>query len=194
MPKAGGYINAGCASTGLRTEKQPRGGFFGHEHTPGRPERGAPSLCGGRQRPDIRGMTDTPSRPADPERNRLSGRLARTAKVGANLSGAGLAFAAQSLFGGDEGDQRTAKALAAALGKSKGPLMKIAQLVSTIPDFLPPEYANELSQLQAEAPAMGWPFVKRRMRAERRHDAVLEDAFGHRAEQVARMHRGADLG
>ena len=44
--------------------------------------------------------------------------------------------------------------------------MKVAQMVSTIPDFLPPEYAAELSQLQAEAPAMGWPFVKRRMRAE----------------------------
>ncbi|MBK8198512.1 MAG: AarF/ABC1/UbiB kinase family protein [Acidobacteria bacterium] len=111
-------------------------------------------------------MTDKPSQPADPERNRLTGRLARTAKVGANLSGAGLAFAAQSLFGGDEGDQRIAKALAAALGKSKGPLMKVAQLLSTVPDLLPAEYAAEFAQLQAEAPAMGWPFVKRRMRAE----------------------------
>lgn len=108
-------------------------------------------------------MTNTPS---DPERNRLSGRLARTAKVGANLSGAGLTFATQSLFGGDKGDERIAKALAAALGKSKGPLMKVAQMVSTIPDLMPPEYAEHLSQLQAEAPAMGWPFVKRRMRAE----------------------------
>lgn len=62
--------------------------------------------------------------------------------------------------------KKIARALAAALGKSKGPLMKVAQMVSTIPDFLPPEYAAELSQLQAEAPAMGWPFVKRRMRAE----------------------------
>lgn len=102
----------------------------------------------------------------DPERNRLTGRMARTAKVGANLSGAGLAFATRNLFGGDSGDERTARALAAALGKSKGPLMKVAQMVSTIPDFLPPEYAAELSQLQAEAPAMGWSFVKRRMRAE----------------------------
>lgn len=103
---------------------------------------------------------------SDPERNRLTGRLARTAKVGANLSGAGLTFATQSLFGGDKGDERIAKALAAALGKSKGPLMKVAQLMSTIPDFLPEKYAVELSQLQAEAPAMGWPFVKRRMRSE----------------------------
>lgn len=102
----------------------------------------------------------------DPERNRLSGRLARTARVGANLSGAGLSFAANSFFGGDERDERIAKALAEALGRSKGPLMKVAQMVSTIPDFLPAKYAGELSKLQAHAPAMGWPFVKRRMRAE----------------------------
>ena len=111
-------------------------------------------------------MTDDTQTPRDPERNRLSGRIARSARVGANLSGAGLTFATQSLFGGDQGDEKIARALAAALGKSKGPLMKVAQMVSTIPDFLPPEYAAELSQLQAEAPAMGWPFVKRRMRAE----------------------------
>ncbi len=102
----------------------------------------------------------------DPERNRLSARIARTAKVGSNLSGAGLSFAANRMFGGDDSDERNAKALAAALGKTKGPLMKVAQMLSTIPDFLPAEYAAELSQLQAQAPAMGWPFVKRRMRAE----------------------------
>jgi len=38
--------------------------------------------------------------------------------------------------------------------------------MSTIPDALPDEYAAELSQLQSSAPAMGWPFVKRRMAAE----------------------------
>ena len=102
----------------------------------------------------------------DPERNRFSARLMRTAQVGGNLSGAGLSFAANRLFGGDDSQNRNAKALAAALGKTKGPLMKVAQILSTIPDFLPSEYADELSQLQAHAPAMGWPFVKRRMRAE----------------------------
>ena len=107
-----------------------------------------------------------PENPADPERNRLAGRLSRTAKVGANLSGAALSMGANRLFGGDKGNEKAAQALAAALGKTKGPLMKVAQMLSTIPDFLPPEYANELSTLQAEAPAMGWPFVKRRMRAE----------------------------
>ncbi|MEL6323253.1 MAG: AarF/ABC1/UbiB kinase family protein [Pseudomonadota bacterium] len=106
------------------------------------------------------------SEPFDPERNRLSGRLTRTARVGANLSGAALTIGASRLFGGDSGDEQAARALAEALGKTKGPLMKVAQMLSTIPDFLPPEYAAELTQLQAQAPAMGWPFVKRRMRAE----------------------------
>ena len=44
--------------------------------------------------------------------------------------------------------------------------MKAAQLMATIPDALPPEYASELAQLQANAPAMGWAFVKRRMATE----------------------------
>src|ERR1041385_6618950 len=56
--------------------------------------------------------------------------------------------------------------LKAALGGLKGPLMKVAQIMATIPDALPKEYVQELQQLQDSAPAMGWPFVKRRMAAE----------------------------
>ena len=44
--------------------------------------------------------------------------------------------------------------------------MKVAQILSTIPDALPKEYAQQLSKLQAEAPSMNWLFVKRRMRNE----------------------------
>ena len=44
--------------------------------------------------------------------------------------------------------------------------MKVAQLLATVPDMLPPEYAEELSKLQSEAPPMGAAFVKRRMMAE----------------------------
>ena len=44
--------------------------------------------------------------------------------------------------------------------------MKVAQLMATVPDLLPPEYAAELQKLQSEAPPMGWAFVKRRMVAE----------------------------
>ena len=59
-----------------------------------------------------------------------------------------------------------AAALAQALGGLKGPIMKVAQLLATIPDVLPPEYAAELQKLQSEAPPMGAAFVKRRMQAE----------------------------
>ena len=57
-------------------------------------------------------------------------------------------------------------ALTQALGGLKGPLMKVAQLMATIPDALPPEYASELAILQSNAPPMGAAFVRRRMMAE----------------------------
>jgi predicted unusual protein kinase regulating ubiquinone biosynthesis (AarF/ABC1/UbiB family) len=56
--------------------------------------------------------------------------------------------------------------LANALGGLKGPIMKVAQLLATIPDLVPPEYAAELQKLQSEAPPMGAAFVKRRMMSE----------------------------
>jgi predicted unusual protein kinase regulating ubiquinone biosynthesis (AarF/ABC1/UbiB family) len=42
----------------------------------------------------------------------------------------------------------------------------VAQLLSTIPDAIPAEYAEELAKLQNEAPPMGAAFVRRRMAAE----------------------------
>jgi predicted unusual protein kinase regulating ubiquinone biosynthesis (AarF/ABC1/UbiB family) len=44
--------------------------------------------------------------------------------------------------------------------------MKVAQLLATIPEAVPAEYAAELGKLQNEAPPMGAAFVKRRMMAE----------------------------
>ena len=123
----------------------------------------------------------------DPERNRFSARLGRTAKVGTNLSGAALQFGASRVFGGGS-DEKLAATLAAALGNTKGPLMKVAQMLSTIPDFLPQEYADELSQLQAHAPSMGWPFVRRRMRAELGADWQEKFAdFGKEAAHAASL-------
>lgn len=145
-------------------------------------------------------MSDDTPKQDDPERNRFSARIGRAAKVGTNLSGAALRFGASQVFGG--GDDKVAAALASALGNTKGPLMKVAQMLSTIPDFLPPEYAEELSQLQAHAPAMGWPFVKRRMRAELGHDWQSKFAeFGHDAAHAAslgqvhkaRLHDGREV-
>ena len=39
-------------------------------------------------------------------------------------------------------------------------------MMATIPDLLPEDFAVELSELQTNAPSMGWPFVRRRMTAE----------------------------
>jgi len=102
----------------------------------------------------------------DKERDRLSGRVARLAKVGAGLSGAAATFGANRLFGGGDIQGRNARALREALGRLKGPLMKVAQMFATVPDLLPPEFAAELTELQTNAPAMGPAFVRRRMAAE----------------------------
>jgi predicted unusual protein kinase regulating ubiquinone biosynthesis (AarF/ABC1/UbiB family) len=104
--------------------------------------------------------------PSDPEQNRLARRLSRYARVGANVGGVAAKMAGARLLGRGFGDQRNAADLAAALGGLKGPLMKVAQLLSTVPDLLPPEYAAELQKLQASAPPMGPAFVRRRMQAE----------------------------
>lgn len=127
------------------------------------------------------------------EDDRFTGRVKRVAQVGAGLSSAALAAGASRLLGGAAADANTARALAAALGGVKGPLMKVAQMLATIPDLLPPEYADELGNLQANAPAMGWSFVKRRMRAElgegwEARFASFEHAAAHAA-SLGQVHR-----
>src|SRR6201996_8338074 len=105
-------------------------------------------------------------RGSDGERNRFSARAARYARVGANVGGGAARYAGRRLMGGEPDRAGDASALSGALGRLKGPLMKVAQLMATVPDLLPPEYAAELQKLQSEAPPMGWAFVKRRMMAE----------------------------
>ncbi|TAL82718.1 MAG: AarF/ABC1/UbiB kinase family protein [Beijerinckiaceae bacterium] len=100
------------------------------------------------------------------ESDRFSARAARHLRVGAHVGGAAARIAGARLFGGPLNDAQSAAALAQALGRLKGPLMKVAQMLATIPDALPPEYAENLAKLQAQAPPMGAAFVKRRMQAE----------------------------
>ena len=102
----------------------------------------------------------------DKEENRFAARAARYMRVGTNVGAVAARVAGQRLFGLESDRSRNAAELAAALGGLKGPLMKVAQLLSTIPEALPPEYARELSQLQSQAPPMGPAFVRRRMVAE----------------------------
>ncbi len=103
---------------------------------------------------------------SDNEENRFTARAARYVRVGANVGSVAAKVAGQRLLGIEADDQKNAAALAAALGGLKGPIMKVAQLLSTIPEALPKEYAAELAQLQSQAPPMGPAFVRRRMQAE----------------------------
>src|ERR1700685_4578993 len=107
-----------------------------------------------------------PDNGRDSEKNRFSARAARYARVGANVGGVAARYAGRRLMGSEPDRAGDASALSGALGRLKAPLMKVAQLMATIPNLLPPEYAAELQKLQSEAPPMGWAFVKRRMMAE----------------------------
>ena len=99
------------------------------------------------------------------DRSSLGGRLSRLARVGGTAAGLATRFAAARLSGNYDANT-TAAGLREALGGLKGPVMKMAQILSTVPGAVPEDYARELAQLQANAPAMGWPFVKRRMAGE----------------------------
>jgi predicted unusual protein kinase regulating ubiquinone biosynthesis (AarF/ABC1/UbiB family) len=107
-----------------------------------------------------------PSKKTQDEGNSLSGRVKRYAQVGTAVGGFAARLAGERYLGLKPDRAKGAEDVRAALGGLKGPLMKVAQILSTIPDALPKEYARELAQLQANAPHMGWPFVKRRMTAE----------------------------
>ncbi|MFP3921699.1 MAG: ABC1 kinase family protein [Dichotomicrobium sp.] len=144
----------------------------------------------------------TPPEQPDTEANRFSRRMRRYAQVGTGVSGTAARLAGSAIFGFDLDRDRNAQQLARALGGMKGPIMKVGQLLSTIPDALPPEYAAELSQLQSHAPPMGWPFVKRRMAAELGPDwqqrfaefsreAVASASLGQ--VHKARTHEGEEL-
>jgi predicted unusual protein kinase regulating ubiquinone biosynthesis (AarF/ABC1/UbiB family) len=100
------------------------------------------------------------------EDSTLGGRVKRYARVGSSVGGLAAQLAGARVLGRSLDRGQHSLELKQALGGLKGPLMKAAQILATIPDALPREYAEELRQLQANAPAMGWPFVKRRMRAE----------------------------
>jgi predicted unusual protein kinase regulating ubiquinone biosynthesis (AarF/ABC1/UbiB family) len=129
--------------------------------------------------------------------NSLTGRVRRYAQVSTAMGGLAARLAGERYLGLNLDRGRHAAELKAVLGGIKGPLMKVAQLLATIPDALPQEYVHELVQLQANAPAMGWPFVRRRMAGELGSDwqrRFLDfERTAARAASLGQVHRAIAL-
>jgi len=100
------------------------------------------------------------------DRGSIFGEIRRFARTSGAVGGIAARVAGERVFGIKTDRAAHAEDLKTILGGLKGPLMKVAQFLSTVPDALPAEYAAELAQLQANAPAMGWNFVRRRMAGE----------------------------
>lgn len=126
----------------------------------------------------------------------LGARARRYARVSTRVGGLAARLAGERYLGLPLDRRKHAEDLREALGGLKGPLMKVAQLLSTIPEALPSEYAGELAQLQADAPAMGWLFTRRRMTGELGDDwqgkfkTFSREAV--RAASLGQVHRATD--
>lgn len=131
------------------------------------------------------------------ENNSFSGRFKRYAKVGGAVSGVAAKAVGGRVFGLKFDTAEHAREIQMALGGLKGPLMKVAQILSTIPDVLPEEYTQELIKLQTNAPPMGWAFVKRRMTSEMGPGWLSKfEEFEHdacKAASLGQVHRATSL-
>lgn len=125
----------------------------------------------------------------------LPGRLARYARL-ATVLGRFISRLAAERYLGVEHDT-LARELSDALGRLRGPIVKVVQLLATIPGALPAEYVAELMKLQSQAPPMGWTFVNRRMAGELGADWRRKFAeFERRAAAAAslgQVHRATGL-
>jgi predicted unusual protein kinase regulating ubiquinone biosynthesis (AarF/ABC1/UbiB family) len=101
-----------------------------------------------------------------PREGNIFGEMRRFAKTSGAVGGIAARIAGEKVFGIKTDQVKHAEDLKSILGGLKGPMMKVAQFLSTVPDALPPEYAAQLAELQANAPPMGWAFVRRRMAGE----------------------------
>ena len=96
----------------------------------------------------------------------LPGRVARYVRVATIMGRFVSQFAGERYLGRQHDRAALARELKDALGRLRGPIVKAAQMLATVPGALPAEYVAELLALQANAPPMGWTFVKRRMASE----------------------------
>ncbi|HQT39146.1 MAG TPA: AarF/ABC1/UbiB kinase family protein [Acidocella sp.] len=125
---------------------------------------------------------------ADRDGGSMFGEIRRFARTSGAVGGIAARITGERVFGIKTNQAKHAEDLKAILGGLKGPMMKMAQFLSTIPDALPPEYAAQLAELQANAPPMGWAFVRRRMAGELGPDWEKKfQVFGHEAAAAASL-------
>lgn len=135
--------------------------------------------------------------PRDSIENNFASRIKRYAQVSTAVGGLLARIAGDRYLGFDIDGEEHSEKIKESLGQLKGPLMKVAQMLATIPDMLPPAYAQALQELQANAPSMGWLFVKRRMKAELGPDWQSKfKEFEHQAcaaASLGQVHKAQDL-
>lgn len=118
----------------------------------------------------------------------LFGEVRRMMRTSGAVTGIAARVAGERFLGIKTNKDAHSQDLKAILGGLKGPMMKVAQFLATIPDALPEEYARELATLQSNAPPMGWAFVKRRMGSELGHDWQKNfSEFGQEASAAASL-------
>ncbi|HEY8191087.1 MAG TPA: AarF/UbiB family protein, partial [Alphaproteobacteria bacterium] len=126
--------------------------------------------------------------PPRKDKKSIGGTIARYGKVSTAVAGLAARVAGEKYLGLKIEREEHAGQLLSALGNLKGPLMKVGQILATIPEALPPEYATALRQLQSNAPPMGWPFVRRRMKTELGDDWENKfKSFGREAAAAASL-------
>lgn len=117
-------------------------------------------------------------------------RMGKMAKAGAQV---GLNMLFQKIFSANYDHTPNARTIKEALGELKGPMMKIAQMLGTIPGAVPREFQEAFRELQGEAPSMGPLFVKRRMRQELTdmYNDVFElfDVHAFKAASLGQIHK-----
>ncbi len=131
------------------------------------------------------------------ELSSLPGRVARYARVSAALGRFVSRLASERYLGRQYEPGELARELRRSLGNLRGPVVKVAQLLATVPGALPSEYVAELIKLQSQAPPMGWTFVKRRMARELGPDWQSRFASFERtaaaAASLGQVHRATGL-
>ena len=145
---------------------------------------------------DPTGLSNQPNPPND-EAVRGTRKAQRMVSVGARAVGLALRVGSPRLLGMALNRDTEAKAIASALSSLRGPVMKVAQLLATVPNALPDEWQTEFARLQANAPPMGKLFVKRRISGElgpawRERFTAFDTQAAHAA-SLGQVHRARGL-